>query len=611
MKQEQKEKLLNDAKKHVVNADKKIKQKIMELHKNVEEGKERGRRISSIDRLVHERLMDHKEKRVEELTALHGSPYFMRCDIVFDALKERQTFYFAKFHFDEESIYSWVTSIASVRFEDPGKISYTGPDGKIRSGILLRKDQYMIVGGKIMFFTNEEIDRARELIYQEHFSVRKRGFVLPEIIEQMEKAQDQVIRAHHIGPFVISGPAGSGKTTLALHRVGYLMQSPETTKFYPSSKVIVFVQDASTKKYFSHLLPELGIENVVITTFYEWACEVIGLNEYSYATRIGGTEEEKDVYEFKKMQALKNSKILAYANNIYSLLNNVYSDYFDKKEDDIFTQQKKEKNLDRFDLTIILKAYIKNYGSLNIEYEDFIELANGEFRKKLKKAPLRYSLIVADEFQNYLSEQIEILNTCLYEKFKSIIYVGDIAQQTQFGTIRNFDKLHEIIPDERKVVLHKVYRNTKNILNYIKKLGYKVNIPEEIREGEPVEEIILNSKQAEMDHIKKIIHDNPSASIGILAKDAEYLYDFKKEKFNTENAYIFSMQESQGVEFDIVFIVGVRDNMFKLNYDKNISEKLMQEKKRIQKDILYVALTRAINKLYVLGSVKLSGIKFE
>ena len=46
--------------------------------------------------------------------------------------------------------------------------------------------------------------------------------------EQMEKAQDQVIRAHHAGPLVISGPAGSGKTTLALHRVAFLTQSPET-----------------------------------------------------------------------------------------------------------------------------------------------------------------------------------------------------------------------------------------------------------------------------------------------------------------------------------------------------------------------------------------------
>lgn len=63
----------------------------------------------------------------------------------------------------------------------------------------------------------------------------------------MEKAQDQVIRASHKGSLVIGGPAGSGKTTLALHRVAYLTQAPETSEFYPTKSIIVFVQDTGTK----------------------------------------------------------------------------------------------------------------------------------------------------------------------------------------------------------------------------------------------------------------------------------------------------------------------------------------------------------------------------
>ncbi len=607
MKQKEKDKFLQSAKSHIAKVDKRIKEKIINLHKGVEKDKEEYKRISEIERLAHGRLIEFKEKKIEELTVLHGSPYFVRCDIILDRTKEKKTYYFAKFLLDEEFIYSWVSPIASVRFEKPGKISYTCPDGRTKYGTLIRKDQYMIVGGKIVFLTNEEINRARELIYQEHFSSRKKGFVLPEIVAQMEKAQDQVIRAHHVGPFVISGPAGSGKTTLALHRVGYLMQSPETISSYPSNRVIVFVQDTGTKKYFSHLLPELGIENVLITTFYEWTSGIIGLKGYAYAERLGNTEKEKDIYEFRKMKALKNAKIPNYAENIFSFLHNIYKEYFKKNNTKLFEYQKNKRLLDRFDLTILLKSYIKKFGSINITYMSYKSMPNGTVKRIYKKEPLKYSLIVADEFQNYLSEQIEVLKTCIDEKYKSIIYVGDTAQQTQFGTIKSLEELHKIIPNERRVILQKVYRNTKNILKYIEKVGYEIIIPKEIRKGDEVIEKILKTKQDEIKYVKDIISKNCNLSIGILAKNKEYLEEFKKSIKNTEKVHIFSMRESQGVEFDIVCIVGVHKNMFDINYEDTPKE-LITEKKHIQKDLLYVALTRAMHELHVVGKVKLSDI---
>jgi DNA helicase-2/ATP-dependent DNA helicase PcrA len=114
-----------------------------------------------------------------------------------------------------------------------------------QSGELISKEQYMITDGKIVFMAFESLEQARELIYQEYFSQRKSSFLLPEIVEQMEQAQDKVIRAHHQGSFLISGAAGSGKTTLALHRVAYLLQSPDTAERFKTENTIVFVQDNS------------------------------------------------------------------------------------------------------------------------------------------------------------------------------------------------------------------------------------------------------------------------------------------------------------------------------------------------------------------------------
>lgn len=219
-------------------------------------------RMQAGDALAERMLMAHYLDRVENLKQLYPSPYFTKCE--FEVNGEKKQMYFAKFSFSDENIYSWITPAAALRFENLGPASYSRPDGSVQKGALLSKNQYMIVDGKLIFFSTEEQNSARELIYQENFTRHKTGFVLPEVVEQMEKAQDQIIRAYYEGPLVISGPAGSGKTTLALHRVAFLMQSPETAEFFQPESILVLVQDDGTKEYFSHLLPELGIRGVKI-----------------------------------------------------------------------------------------------------------------------------------------------------------------------------------------------------------------------------------------------------------------------------------------------------------------------------------------------------------
>ena len=175
----------------------------------------------------------------EEMAQLAQSPYFSRLDLEFQDAPLRP-YYIAKYSASELGIYSWTAPIATLRFERPGPVSYEPPEGH-REGRMVRRDQYMIARKHLNFMTTEVVGGERELVYQEHFSVRKNGFVLPEVVAQMEKAQDQVIRADHRGPFVISGPAGSGKTTLALHRVAFLRQTPETSELYPAESILVLV----------------------------------------------------------------------------------------------------------------------------------------------------------------------------------------------------------------------------------------------------------------------------------------------------------------------------------------------------------------------------------
>ncbi len=458
----------------------------------------------------------------------------------------------------------------------------------------------MIVNGKVLFFSTEEQGNPRELVYQEHFTQQKSEFILPEIVAQMEKAQDQVIRASHRGSLLIAGPAGSGKTTLALHRVAYLTQAPDTAPFFPDESIIVFVQDNGTKEYFSHLLPKLGINSVNITTFSEWAKKILKLEDCDYVPRYGESEEEMDQFEYQKIKALREKSLPAFNRNSFLMLSRAYAPFLTKESARLFLRQKEEKKIDRFDLTILLKGYLDKYKKLETERE-VIAVSSTSSRRRVRKTRLLYSLMVVDEFQNYLPEQLSILKKCIDENTESMLYVGDMAQQVYLGTIKNWGSINEVIIPDRNVRLDKIYRNTRNILIYIQSLGYEINLPKGLKDGPVVTEKITKTVEEEIEHIKSSISKYQKGSIGILAKSARYLTPFKNEFAEYKNIHVLTMNESQGVEFDLVCIVGVEKNTFTVHHHLDALPNHLEERRLMQKDLLYVALTRAITELHILG----------
>lgn len=544
------------------------------------------------DQAVYLSFRDGSVNRISELDHLYGSPYFIRCDISFDGATEEKQYYFSKHQFVEQSIYSWIAPIASIRFDSPGEIQYRLPDGTIRKGVMNHKEQYLIVDGKVVFFATEGLDRPRDLIHQEYFSQKKDGFMLPEIVAVMEKAQDKVIRAHHKGPLVISGPAGSGKTTLALHRLAYLVQSPDTSHLYPANSIIVFVQDNGTKEYFSHLLPELGITNIRITTFFEWASEILGIADTIYLDRRGKDEEEKNVLEFERIRQLKSHTIPTW------------------NEMKKFLKKESKTGLDRIDLIAALTSYYNHHKKFQIT-TNYLRVEKGvEYTGKVRKELLEYSLIVVDEFQNYMPEQLLFFNSCLNSDTKSLIYVGDIAQQIFPGTVRSFHEAELKLDEEREVKLHKVYRNTLQILEYIRSLGYLVEIPQGIKNGPDVKENIISEKNEVIKYLDEVIKNN-SGLVGILGyvgEDIEYIRDHFKDN---KKVYVRTVRESQGVEFDTVCLVGICNDLFSIKTAFEFPEEYIKEKKRIQKDLLYVALTRAVNELHIIGECTLREIMPE
>ena len=602
-----KEKLLDNLRKHISFVQEKIRQSLNVVEEQANMDIYKIGRLRPEDQMVAMQIKGNAMQRVEELNRLIGSPYFIKCDVMLHHTGEKKTYYFAKHHFSEEKIYSWFSPVSTIRFEVLGEVSYKLPNGEVQTLTLIGKDQYMIVDGKVLFFSTEEKGSPRELIYQEHFTQQKSEFILPEIVAQMEKAQDQVIRASYRGPLLISGPAGSGKTTLALHRVAYLTQAPDTAQFFPDESIAVFVQDNGTKEYFSHLLPGLGINNVHITTFSEWAMNILKLEGYSYTPRYGESEEEMDQFEYQKIKALREVSLPSFNRNCFIVLKRAYAPFLTKESKKLFDKQKEEKKLDRFDLTILIKSYLEKYGKLETEREVIVASSTGS-RRRVKKTKILYSLIVVDEFQNYLPEQLSIFKKCINEDTNSVLYVGDMAQQVYLGTIKNWDSINENIITGRNVRLDKVYRNTRNILIFIESLGYNISLPKGLKDGPTVTEKITQDIDQEIRHIKELISKYKNGSIGVIAKSSKYLEPFKQEFSENKNIHVLTMNESQGVEFDLVCIVGIEKDIFVTKHHLDASPVHLEERKLMQKDLLYVALTRAITELHILGRSNLKEV---
>jgi DNA helicase IV len=538
----------------------------------------------------------------EQLERLEPTPYFVRCDLVING-EEEKPYYFAKFPASDYGIYSWTAPFASLRFEEPGDVSYLRPDGHTAHGTLRRRDQFMVTAGQLRFMTSESTQYQRELIYQEHFSLRKDGFMLPEIVSRMERAQDQVIRAHHAGPFVISGPAGSGKTTLALHRIAYLRQAPDTEALYPAEDILVFVQDAHTQDYFSQLLPELGINDVRITTFSEWALELLELRDYFHRVRPGDGEAEQDAYEAAKLVALRSPLEHAYdSKKLPQFLRVFYEPFMDTRQLDLLATELADHALDKHDLTVLLRSKQLQEGALMHNVEHYKFLPKGKVRTTITKEPMRYALVLVDEFQNYLPQQLQLLKDATAARHRSMIYVGDMAQQTQFGTIKDWHEIAEEIEPERIIALSKVYRNTRQILEYVAGLGYDVDIPEGLGSGPEVREQDIVSVAEGIAYIKAL-ERRPGGTIGVLAKDISDLDRYIEAFAGMPEVHCLTIREAQGVEFDTVCIIAIDADTFRV-HDAN--DDIADERRRINRDMLYVALTRAISSLHILGSANIT-----
>lgn len=269
----------------------------------------------------------------------------------------------------------------------------------------------------------------------------------------------------------------------------------------------------------------------------------------------------------------------------------------------MFARQKKDKRLDRFDLSVLLRIERQRSGAFTREEEYFVQKKNFEVTRKRRTVPLTYSLIVVDEAQNYLPEQIVALRSCASPDTNAILYVGDLGQQVLVGTLRDWGDAGETFGAGQKVQLEKVYRNTRSILRYVASLGFVVSVPDELREGAAVVDEPCATVEEMIESVRAVVtKTNGEAQVGVLGLTDAGLEPFAKAFAGQANVHVLTVHEAQGVEFEIVCVVGI---------PKDFLDGASEERERIKRDLVYVALTRAMDELYVFGVTRLKDVFSE
>lgn len=196
------------------------------------------------------------------------SPFFGRVDFQYEGEEETEIFYIGIGNFAEKTgsvplIYDWRAPVSSLFYDyDGGPASYTAPAGKI-NGTIRSKWQYKIKHGKMVYAFESEMKIDDEILKRE---LGENGDVrLKNIVQTIQKEQNSIIRNTKDKILVVQGSAGSGKTSVALHRIAYLLYHDR--KFLNSSNILILSPNGVFSDYISHILPELGEENIQEMSF--------------------------------------------------------------------------------------------------------------------------------------------------------------------------------------------------------------------------------------------------------------------------------------------------------------------------------------------------------
>lgn len=255
---------------------KQVSQKLEVEEKEIEENLSSTNSSYEKDSYVRAHLVYLGHKKLLDLRAIKKKPYFARIDFKPENEKKEEL-YIGKLSIidsktQEPLIIDWRAPISNLYYDGRiGKSSYTSPEGTIEGNISLKR-QYFIENKVLEKYADIDLKTNDELL-QVALS-EKADDRLKNIVATIQGEQNNIIRAGMNKALIVQGVAGSGKTTIALHRIAYLIYNCD--KEFDPDNFMIIAPNKFFLNYISNVLPDLGVENVKQYTFEDLAYEIIG-----------------------------------------------------------------------------------------------------------------------------------------------------------------------------------------------------------------------------------------------------------------------------------------------------------------------------------------------
>lgn len=587
-----------------------------------------------------------------KLLKLEYSPYFGRIDFKEDNLDTRKV-YIGIANVEKDLnyiIYDWRSPIASLFYDySKGKAKYTAPDGEIKGEILIKR-QYKIEGKKLLRVFDNNLNIVDDML-QEVLSSSSSD-KMKNIVNTIQQEQNEIIRNISNKNLIVQGIAGSGKTSVALHRIAFLLYKIKNLK---SSNVLIFSPNKIFSEYISNVLPELGEENTSETTFSEFASHYI--KEFKSVESFSGfiekyytnKRDDEDLIRFKLSNKMikvienyvqeidKNIKIIDNIETKFSLIEKEYLNYLLKdrynkmpifERMDYIAEHLCNKlglisKKDKISITKKIKEVLSIKPDYKKLYKDlftsdsFSSSFNKSINLKLNSKVINYDdalcfiylkgllngfpysnlikQVVIDEAQDYNEMQYIILTKIF--KRASFTLLGDVNQTINpYQKYDSLEVLKNILDGNTKYVeLSKTYRSSKEIIEFTNKILNLKHVSA-IRKEESVPVI----KRDDDKYLKNDINylKNKYKSLAIITKDmldAIRLYDLLKDDYKD-----ISLVTNNSSKFnrDLIIIPSYLSKGLEFDSVISYTSKNNLYTKR-EKYLYYVVLTRCQHELIV------------
>lgn len=591
--------------------------------------------------------------RKRRLLKLGQSPYFGRID--FKTSVETIPVYIGIYTFFDETeranlVYDWRAPISSMFYDfELGEAEYKTPSGKIYGEILLKR-QYKIRDGQMEFMIENAVNIQDELLQKE--LSKSSDDKMKNIVATIQRDQNAVIRNEESTVMIIQGVAGSGKTSIALHRIAFLLY--RFRESISSKDILIISPNKVFADYISNVLPELGEEQIPEMVIEELAAEVLE-NKFQFQTffeQVAALLDKHDNAFIERMRFKSTFEFLTKMNQyMIHLENNFFipielrvgstvvpspfihdkfkmyhrlpllkripqvvkdiQDYVrDNRQRKLTGFEKKQiwdavpqmiKYTDFFNLYKNFFVWSRNeemfkIGSNGIlEYADLFPLIYCKIRLEGVQPYDHVKHLLIDEMQDYTPIQYAVLSR-LFKCKKTIL--GDIGQRVNPYSASSADAISQIFPQGDVVKLLRSYRSTWEITAFAQRISPRAEVIPMERHGQEPEVIRFETNREEAEHVRKLIiefSESGFQSLGIICKTAEQALVLFEE-LNMQGTHLLTPDSTSFKQGVIITTAHLAKG---LEFDEVIipfasSRNYSTE---VDKSMLYIACTRAMHQL--------------